>query len=192
MAVGIQAQAATDIPAAATDSTDCTNSTVPQGSLSNNTVEQKKPADFVCKKNSYSRGVGQIHKKCPDGWSRIAGLCYRDCEPDYFASTLTFCQLKCQDPYPVNCGAAFCAKSKNDCAATVGSSVLAGAFAATAGAVGATAVGLASAGAISAAAGAAGATTAGGLGAGVTGAVTGGPSSHLIFGRKCPWGRGFT
>ena len=73
----------------------------------------------VCKKNSYSRGIGRIHETCPDGWYRIAGLCYRRCEPDYAPSTLTFCQLQCKAEYPVDCGAAYCAKTKSDCAKIV-------------------------------------------------------------------------
>lgn len=73
----------------------------------------------VCSKRNYSRGVGKIHKTCPEGWSNTAGLCYRDCDEDYFASTLTTCQLKCKDAFPVDCGVSYCARSKSDCAKVV-------------------------------------------------------------------------
>ena len=72
----------------------------------------------VCTKLNYDRGIGKIRKQCLEGETRNAGLCYTDCKPGY-NSFVTRCQMQRKDEFPVNCGAAYCAKSKGECAKIV-------------------------------------------------------------------------
>lgn len=93
---------------------------------STKTAPLDKPESNVCSKRNYDRGVGKIKKRCGEGRSRMAGLCYTDCKPGY-KSFVTMCQMQCKGEFPVDCGVAYCAKTKGDCAkmvAGVASSVL--------------------------------------------------------------------